>query len=194
MWAMCSVLGVWNCLLACLLILSNDLKSMFVTSKLRASVSWRVASAIMACNATPFSPEVAAGQPSFARRWLPWNWWSIDGSGWCYNPEWDRLQWCADMDIAADWNGVGIPPSEAKIAQCSASRVLIAVLASACALTCFAFREAAAAGGPPGFADWLRSRDARPWLWELSARVGALGVIGGLVAGFTMPASAVPFS
>ena len=40
-------------------------------------------------------PWSAAGKTRLTRsmsRWLPWNWYSLDGTGWCYDAEWDEMQ------------------------------------------------------------------------------------------------------
>lgn len=49
-------------------------------------------------------------------RWLPWNWYSIDGSGWCYDGKWDELIECSNMGSrskSVDWNGVSPSPLDA---------------------------------------------------------------------------------
>lgn len=46
-------------------------------------------------------------------RWLPWNWYSIDGTGWCYDSTWDELTECSALRARSktvDWNGVSTSP------------------------------------------------------------------------------------
>ena len=54
-------------------------------------------------------PWSAAGKTRLTRsmsRWLPWNWYSLDGTGWCYDAAWDDIRHCTDILGRADWNGV----------------------------------------------------------------------------------------
>ena len=53
----------------------------------------------------PFAPPADATWLALSR-WLPWNWYSLDGTGWCYDSSWDELKPCGDMDAPVDWNGV----------------------------------------------------------------------------------------
>jgi hypothetical protein len=39
-------------------------------------------------------------------RWMPWRWYSLDGTGWCYDSAWDELRRCEDITDPVDWNGV----------------------------------------------------------------------------------------
>ena len=90
----------------------------------------------------PFSPDTQQNESSLLarlRRWLPWEWYSIDGSGWCYNAEWDRMQRCAEMDVPADWNGVGAAPTPPWWGV-EERGLLVAVLLSGAVLVCYAFR------------------------------------------------------
>ena len=86
----------------------------------------------------PFSPAVQQDEASLLlrlRRWLPWQWYSVDGSGWCYNADWDRMQRCAEMDVPVDWNGVGAAPAPPWFGV-EERGLLVAVLLSGAVLTC----------------------------------------------------------
>ena len=48
-------------------------------------------------------------------RWLPWHWYSLDGTGWCYDAQWDELGRCADMSGPVDWNGIVNDPRLAAV-------------------------------------------------------------------------------
>ena len=142
----------------------------------------------------PFAPGTQQDESSLLlrlRRWLPWEWYSIDGSGWCYNAEWDRMQRCAEMDVPADWNGVGAAPAPPWFGV-EERGLLVAVLLSGAVLTCYAFRLWAAARGASGAAapemrEWLRTAHAPPWAWEPGALLAAAGTLGGLLVGFLAP-------
>jgi len=146
----------------------------------------------------PFSPTTAARMPGFLTRWLPWNWYSIGGSGWCYHAEWDRMQRCAEMDVPVDWNGVGLAPAADTFGFEPPYRALLGVLLTACALTAYAYSQyaysPAAGGGAPALREWLRSPHAMPWAWEHSARLVALGALGGLAVGFLTPLPTITIS
>ena len=69
--------------------------------------------------------------PSLLTRWLPWNWWSLDGTGWCYDGSWDEMRPCDAFETPPDWNGVVVadhvvagdhwlPPSQLFAAACVA--------------------------------------------------------------------------
>ena len=86
----------------------------------------------------PFSPAVQQDESSLLlrlRRWLPWEWYSIDGSGWCYDADWDRMQRCAEMDVPVGWNGVGAAPAPPWFGV-EERGLLVAVLLSGAVLTC----------------------------------------------------------
>jgi hypothetical protein len=142
----------------------------------------------------PFSPVTQQDESSLLlrlRRWLPWEWYSIDGSGWCYNAEWDRMQPCAEMDLPADWNGFGAAPTPPWFGA-EERGLLVAVLLSGAVLMCYAFRLWAAARGASGAAapemrDWLHTAHAPPWAWEPGALLAAAGTLGGLLVGFLAP-------
>lgn len=56
----------------------------------------------------PFAPGLKAERALL--RWLPWNWGSIDGTGWCYDMSWDEIRPCEEIEGTVDWNGVGNAP------------------------------------------------------------------------------------
>ena len=58
----------------------------------------------------------------------------IDGSGWCYDADWDRMQRCAEMDVPVDWNGVGAAPAPPWFGV-EERGLLVAVLLSGAVLT-----------------------------------------------------------
>ena len=97
----------------------------------------------------PFSPAVQQDEASLLlrlRRWLPWEWYSVDGSGWCYDADWDRMQRCAEMDVPVDWNGVGAAPAPPWFGV-EERGLLVAVLLSGAVLTCDAELTRALRGG-----------------------------------------------
>ena len=136
----------------------------------------------------PFHPATAADRlPGILTRWFPWNWHSIDGSGWCYNTEWDRMQRCSEMDIPADWSGVGYPPAEPWELPFHA-RVLLGAVTCVCALLGYAFFLQVMSGdSQPSVCQWLRGQHALPWYWDSRVRGAAFGAAAGLFIGMCTP-------
>ncbi|KAL1519565.1 hypothetical protein AB1Y20_023079 [Prymnesium parvum] len=115
---------------------------------------------------------------SWAERWLPWHWFSLDGRGWCYDAEWDELVRCGELD-GVDWNGIRTP---GRHGAAHASRLLGGSLlcCAACALLAwYAYSEwlsqARKESAHAGVAQWVRSRACLPWNWRRPARLALLG-------------------
>ena len=112
----------------------------------------------------PFTAGLAAAGP--LSRWLPWRWFSLDGTGWCYDAGWDELERCADMDVPVDWNGVS--RQEPRALWLSALLPLCALVFTLCSLGCafsaWVDRRKAAGGHtdapPPTLREWIASRHA----------------------------------
>ena len=85
-------------------------------------------------------PFAAAAQLTLGRafaRWLPWNWFSLDGTGWCYDGEWDELLPCEELRAPVDWNGVSSSRGSDDVpiaAPRALEALLVAFLAFAAAL------------------------------------------------------------
>lgn len=139
----------------------------------------------------PFASHLVPAS-SFAR-WLPWNWYSLDGHGWCYDADWDELVRCSELD-SVDWNGVSrshprsawlntLPDAVYLVPFC----VVLFLL-----LTCYAYHEFLREERKirmwecsPSHTQWPRSRRCLPWNWERSARLALLGaVLAVLVSSF----------
>ena len=140
-------------------------------------------------------PFAATSVPPFSAsvlRWLPWYWYSIDGTGWCYDVEMDEMQRCEDVG-PVDWNGVTLP-SDAAPPRSWAALLLVVAVASAvgacCAFCEWAEAERRRAGGRaaddelwPSVRRWARSADAKPWRWgRVPLCVLASGLLGHVVA------------
>lgn len=105
------------------------------------------------------------------------------------------MQRCTEMDVPADWNGVGFAPADDTFGFEPPHRALLGVLLTACALMLYAYSQwAAAGGGTPALREWMRSPRAMPWAWERSARLVALGALGGLAVGFLTPLPTITIS
>ena len=51
----------------------------------------------------PFSSVSA---PSLLWSVMPWNWYSVGGTGWCYHADWDVMQRCDQIEDPIDWRGI----------------------------------------------------------------------------------------
>lgn len=54
--------------------------------------------------------------PGSLARWLPWHWYSLGGTGWCYDSRLDELNRCDSMRSASTrigWNGISRPADAA---------------------------------------------------------------------------------
>ena len=150
----------------------------------------------------PFGPTDALGRA--LTRWLPWRWYSLDGTGWCYDTGWDELRRCEDVTTRVDWNGISdpTPPSAFGIPMDQ----LLLVLGVGGAVTMRrAYREWVACvqrraaedhedtlGSDIGrtylLDDWLRSGRAWPWRWERrETRFSLIGCFVGALAAVLVP-------
>lgn len=132
----------------------------------------------------PFS--TALPQLSQLERWLPWNWYSIDGSGWCYDAGWDDIQRCTQMDAPVDWNGVASPvyPSSLFSVLLDMSPMVVAI--GLCGFFAVqSMREDWAAKNPRGtvaeWRSWFRSTLIRPRRWPRRTWERLLGGALGLL-------------
>jgi len=136
----------------------------------------------------PFAPSV----PGPGWSWLPWNWYSLGGTGWCYDESWDELVKCDELDTPPDWYGIR-RAAGAPIDTLWDARLLLLLGAGALALAWIAFREwaardlGAAASAGTGPRDWLHSGRAWPWAWEPRARGITWSVAVGVACGLALP-------
>ena len=157
----------------------------------------------------PFVPGLKAART--LSRWLPWNWYSIDGTGWCYDMSWDEMRPCAEIEGSVDWNGVGnlpgagngaklpLPPYQLLVICC-----ISCIMAGHMAYGLWAARRArrsaddaeapathtdsgSEAAGANGIRAWLRSGRAVPWHWDHHALHALLGAALGLLVALTLP-------
>ena len=145
-------------------------------------------------------PPFAAAPPptaSFIHAWLPWNWYSLDGTGWCYDEEWDELELCERMtDRVIDWGGTSHGPAPARPLHSPLALVLAvcgtALLALRAARREWETRERACELSDTGRerGSWLafaHSGDAWPWRWLPAARHEALLCAAALALGLWLP-------
>lgn len=147
----------------------------------------------------PFARDLPLG--GFLRRWLPWNWYSIDGTGWCYDSEWDEMERCAELDAPVDWNGVSQPAALQPAGDLAAPHLRHALLLAACVsglLAASAYWEwrterlaTSTSKAEPSLALWLRSGRAVPWRWHRPSLLAAGGAALGALLGATI---AVPLN
>ena len=158
----------------------------------------------------PFTSNLA--DSSFSRL-LPWNWFSIDGTGWCFDSAWDELRPCGELETPVDWNGVGISSFDEVDAGLPASQLAAiacigVALAARSAYQAWARQEArrradeeegTEADRPADDASatvdvtislgaWLQSGQAhRPWLWDPAALLTLLSACLGLLVASLLP-------
>ena len=142
----------------------------------------------------PFSSVSA---PSLLWSVMPWNWYSVGGTGWCYHADWDVMQRCDQIEDPIDWRGIARAEDGAR----SGLRLLIAACVVGLCLVFNAFATSppadADAGAPPRPAgppleEWLASFRFLPWRWERSAQWTGVGALVGLVAAFVVPLRSTP--
>ena len=142
----------------------------------------------------PFSSVSA---PSLLWSVMPWNWYSVGGTGWCYHADWDVMQRCDQIEDPIDWRGIARAEDGAR----SGLRLLIAACVVGLCLVANAFATSppadADAGAPPRPAgppleEWLASFRFLPWRWERSAQWTGVGALVGLVAAFVVPLRSTP--
>ena len=85
----------------------------------------------------PFAQELLTA--GWLERWLPWNWYSLDGTGWCFDTDWDELVHCTQMDSDVDWNGVSASRND--VPALPAAHTLAFLCCAAVLLLAFAYRE-----------------------------------------------------
>ena len=93
----------------------------------------------------PFAKH-AEGIRTVLGRLLPWNWWSLQGTGWCYDSSWDEMRRCKDLGAPVDWNGVSLLPDD------ETADALGLPLEQLLLVACLAFATAAIAA----YQDWER--------------------------------------
>jgi hypothetical protein len=140
----------------------------------------------------PFGPR-AGGLGRLLARWT--GWFSLDGTGWCYEAEADELLRCEDAG-PVDWNGVTLRRG-GSVSAADVLAALIVCLGLAAAVAAggaMAFSQwqsrarrgdkADAAAAPPGLRAWLRTPEAwRPWRWGSSPlSIAACGLAGVILA------------
>jgi hypothetical protein len=125
----------------------------------------------------PFAPELV--QAGWFSRLLPWNWYSLDGHGWCFDAEWDEVVRCPDAS-EIDWNGVSLDGAGAP--SLPATHALMFACTVGALLLWFAYEEWAAhkrcvsmGGAAPSPTIWLSSRSVAPWRWERPAQLALAG-------------------
>ena len=155
----------------------------------------------MACAWSAFAQYIRA--PGQLQSWLPWNWYSLGGTGYCYEETWDELVKCDDLDMhGLDWNGVRRRPGSFMDMQWDA-RLLMLLCAGAGVLCWLAFHEWLAVQGRgagaslPGTLSrswlashvraWFLSGRAWPWAWEPRVRRLAFSLVIGVVCGLALP-------
>ena len=160
----------------------------------------------------PFVPSLKTAR-TFSR-WLPWNWYSLDGTGWCYDLAWDEMRPCTEVAGSIDWNGVGNFPMvdgnpEAPLDLLQLLAVCFVALAVA---GCFAHARWAARrarraahdaekadgegnaahaeahdAGISSLRSWVRSGRAAPWRWDIAAINVLIGGALGILAALSVP-------
>ena len=153
----------------------------------------------------PFA-EALKGSRAFSR-WLPWNWYSIDGTGWCYDTAWDEMRLCTEVENAVDWSGVSYT-DEYGITELPSNQVFV-MGCIACGLAGrLAYRrwqrrqgrrsvdeeerhaEDDAANNDASAATvnaWLRTGKALPWNWDNTAVLSLLAALLGLLLALVVP-------
>ena len=152
----------------------------------------------------PFA-EAPKGNRAFLR-WLPWNWYSIDGTGWCYDTTWDEMRLCRQVEDSVDWSGATYT-DEFRITELTSSQVF-AISCISCGLAArLAYgrwhrrqvertvdeEETDTEEGEAG-ADasaWLRSGKAMPWNWDNTAVLALLAAWLGLLLALVLPLPAL---
>ena len=157
----------------------------------------------------PWAGDATKGAGFFVR-WLPWNWYSVDGTGWCYDAAWDEFR----KDCGhADWYGIQWS-TEASTDTLSWSQIFgvlgVAVLLAARAsfldwLSRETRRVADAAeeqdGASPDdhlppsqlnmLSKWWRVGEAWPWNWRGIGHISFVGSLIGFVAALATPFQAL---
>jgi hypothetical protein len=126
-------------------------------------------------------------------RWMPWRWYSLDGTGWCYDSAWDELRRCEDITDPVDWNGVSRTAESAPTYPILALAMFVGVAWVSCCLY-FAWstraqprlthaegrKEDVQAAGP-ALHSGLQSGLVWLWRWEQpGSRLGLLACSHGL--------------
>ena len=125
----------------------------------------------------PFSH--AATSTVAASQLLPWNWFSLAGTGWCYDADRDELDICSRMkDLHIAWDGIAhrIPQSDWTFLRIL--RFLLVLVVCSIAPAIFAYSDWKASVHDQGeyvahsFAlrRWLGSSHALPWSWSRECR------------------------
>jgi hypothetical protein len=149
------------------------------------------------------APSFAATHPSSGvralSRWLPWNWYSLDGTGWCYDAEWDEMQACAGMGRPVDWNGVGRVRARDDDAL-TGLQLLVLLLAPCMIAGHIAYQEwrrrhkvqqqdveGASQARAVSVSSWLAGGRVLPWQWDRRALYALLSGLAGLLLSQLLP-------
>ena len=154
---------------------------------------------------------------SVLSRWMPWNWWSIEGTGWCFDGSWDEMRKCDELETSADWSGVVPIPDDEDYRQLPPSQLLSIVSVAVALAAHRAYQEWARQEArrqsdddeapeqvegareaddeadtkpsriEPTVTGWLSSGQAVPWMWDPSAAVVLMSAMFGLLVGATLP-------
>ena len=140
----------------------------------------------------PFASHVRVA--GLLTRWLPWNLFSLGGTGWCYDETWDELMRCEDLDGRPDSYGVRRAAGSASALGMLDIRVLLPCAATLLILLRRAYHEWAARqradghlAGSPTLRDWVRGGWAWPWRWEAHTRETACFAAIGICCGLALP-------
>lgn len=110
-------------------------------------------------------------------RWFPWNWFSIDGTGWCFDSSWDEMRICSEIEEPVDWNGVSVSPISPRESVVADTPTLLQCLAFACLASAMARRFMVSGGGERYETQRRRASEESQEHEEEIRSVGALGVM-----------------
>ncbi len=138
----------------------------------------------------------------FLSRWLPWHWYSLGGTGWCYDEHVDELDRCDTLaeqpSITIDWNGIARRTADSVgFSSWRFSFCYLCVIAFVlhCAYRSWAKRQREWLGEgldvskqkQPTFSRWVQTRQVLPWLWSSEMRWVLASSILGVCVAFSLP-------